>query len=122
MNQKPKKDDLRVERGGRYGTRALSDEEVLDREYRELAVLCRTAGGRQGYASRGIKNIANEINFPHRIPARRIREAAERGVRPELVRRFGELLVEYADRKCGIALADQRPDPDPSAPALRKVA
>jgi hypothetical protein len=122
MKPKPKKDDFRVVPGGLYATRTLSDEEWLDRAMIELAASCKGDEGRKGYASRGIKNIAHSINFPHRIPARRIREAAERHVKHELVRRFGELLAEYADRKCGVTLADQRPDPDPSAPALRRVA
>ncbi len=38
------------------------------------------------------------------------------------LKNIGELLAEYADRKCGVVSVSQRPDPDPSAPALVKAA
>lgn len=121
MHPHTKKGDFRVERGGLYGARTLSPEEWLDKEMRSLAASWKADAGRGKYASRGIANIAHEINFPHRIPARRIREAAERRVKHELVRQFGELLAQYADRVCGVEATDSH-DPGPSAPALRKVA
>lgn len=109
-----------MSRGG-LGARVLSPEEILDKEMRSLFASWKADAGHGPYASRGIANAAHEINFPYRIPARRIREAAEARVKHELVRRFGELLAEYADRKCGVS-AIQRPEPDPSAPAIKLVA
>ncbi len=94
----PKKGNLSLSRGGLYASRELSPDEWLDREVRALFASWKSNAGQGAYASRGIANAVHGINFPHRILARRIREAHEQRVRHELVRRLGELFAEYADR------------------------
>lgn len=93
---------LSVTPGGWYARRELSPDEWLDRETRGLFASWKAREGDGAYASRGIANAVHGINFPHRIIARRMREAHEQRVRLELVRRLGELFVAYADKLYGV--------------------
>jgi len=93
-----KKGNLRLVRGALADQRELTPDEWLEREARSLMASWKGRGGNGPYASRGIANAVHGINHPHRIIARRMREAHEQRVRHELVRRFGQLLEEYADR------------------------
>lgn len=126
MNRHTKKGNrLSVVPGGLYAARPLTPEQKLDREMRSLYASWKGDEGAGPYASRGIANAAHEINFPHRIPARRIAEAEAAGVKLELIAQFGTLLTEFARQKRAArigAVQESKPDPDPSAPALRKVA
>jgi hypothetical protein len=104
--------------------RPLSPDEWLEREMRSLLASWKAAGGQGPYASRSIANVAQGVQCPpHRIIARRMREARAKRVRYELVRQLGELLITYA------ALLYRRPaedagtlEPEPTPVALRRAA
>lgn len=93
----PSKGNFTVVRGG-LAPYEISADEWLDRETRSLFASWKANGGTGPYASRGIANVAHEINQPLRFAARRMREAHAQRVRHELVRQLGALPTEYADR------------------------
>lgn len=122
MTHSQKKGKLRVVAGGLYASRVLSPDEQLERDMRSLFAAMKADEGDGPYASRGIANVAHSINAPHRILARRMREAREARVRHALVRQVGQLFVAYADRLYATSAQAQRPDPDPSPVTMRKAA
>lgn len=104
--------------------RVMSPEEWLEREMRSLLASWKANGGQGVYASRSIANVAQGVQCPpHRVIARRMREARGKRVSYELVRRLGQLLIEYAALLYG-RRADEagRPDPEPTPVALRRAA
>ncbi|HWT45500.1 MAG TPA: hypothetical protein VN085_06015 [Vicinamibacterales bacterium] len=121
-----KKGNLSVVPGALYGhfePRRMTADEWLERETRSLFASWKADEGDGAYASRGIANAAQSINFPHRILARRIREARAARVKHDLVRQLGMLLTEYADRLyANVSDTPQRPDPVQRALSVRRAA
>lgn len=103
---------LAVVPGGQYSKlRETSPEEWLEEEMHEWAVLGKRGEGRFAYVSRAIADIAHVQRWPHRVPARIIREALEGKARVAYVRRFAEILAEYTERKArAMGIADDQPN------------
>lgn len=102
---------LTLSRGGLYARRELSPEEWLEDEMHEWAVLGKRGAGRFAYVSRAVADIAHEQRWPHRVPARIIREALEGGATVGWAREFGVMLIGYAERKArAMGLADDQPN------------
>ncbi len=98
-NGRGKYGDLRLMRGGVYASRELTPEEWLEREVRSWAAQGKTADGKR-YASRALADIASDVRYgPHRIPARLIRDGLEAKAPTSWARRYGLILMEYAERK-----------------------
>lgn len=101
---------LTLSRGGLYARLELSPEESLERDTRGWAARGKINGS-GAYASRAVADIAQEMRFPHRVPARIIREALEGGATIGWAREFGALLIEYAERKARtLGIADDQPN------------
>lgn len=103
---------LAVLPGGLYTKlREPSPEEWLEQEVQTWAACGKRSEGTCAYVSRAIADIADKIRWPHRVPARIIREALEGKARVAWARRFGELLSEYADRKArAMGVEDDQPN------------
>lgn len=104
-----KRGNVHLERGGQYATRAgrgvrqgprhhEAPDQWLDREMQDLFVTWKAREGEGPYASRQIADVAHGIRHPHRIIARRMREAHAEHVAHDRVRKLGRILIEYADR------------------------
>jgi hypothetical protein len=99
-----KRGNFSVKRGGQYAVRPgrsreipLSPELRLDRSVQAVFAGWQADGGRGPYASRGIANVAHSLKHPHRILARRVREAHSARVGYDRVKKLVDAWAEYID-------------------------